>query len=225
MTLLHSPLQITLYQDVLCSWCYLTDVRLEPLRQEFRQAVRWRVRPFPLRLLDRPPSDQERGELASETYRARREPEPLAARLTAELWLSSDAPHSSVPALVALEAARFQGAAARAQLARAMQRAALEQAVNITRTDVIFELASQVGLAMNAFSTAFHSPDTHQRVLDEHRAASARGVRGVPTLVIGKRWMICGLREVAEYREHILACIGKAPVPLKGAVETLRVVH
>jgi predicted DsbA family dithiol-disulfide isomerase len=46
------PLQITVYQDVLCAWCYLADSRLEVLRQEFRNVVRFRVRPYPLRIND-----------------------------------------------------------------------------------------------------------------------------------------------------------------------------
>ena len=94
-----------------------------------------------------------------------------------------------------------------------MQRAALEQGVNVTRTDVVFELASRVGLAMNHFSAAYHSEETRKLILDEHPLASSRGVRGVPTLVIAGRWMVCGLRDVAEYREHILTCMGK----LRGA--------
>jgi hypothetical protein len=31
----------------------------------------------------------------------------------------------------------------------------------------------------------------------------------VPTLVIGNRWMISGLRETGEYRELLLACVSK----------------
>jgi len=123
----------------------------------------------------------------------------------------------------ALEAARLQGPQARTFLARAMQRAALEQGVNVTRTDVIFELASRVGLNMSPFSAAFHSEDTRKLILDEHALAASRGVRGVPTLVIGGRWMVCGLREAAEYREHILSCMGKLAAPRSGSSE--RLVH
>jgi predicted DsbA family dithiol-disulfide isomerase len=217
------PLQITVYQDVLCAWCYLADSRLEVLRQEFRDVVRFRVRPYPLRVNDVLPTEKERRALAGEVKRAKEEVDPAAQLLTSELWTGSDAPRSSVPALAALEAARLQGPTARALLARAMQRAALEQGVNVTRNDVIFELASRVGLSMNAFAAAFASPQTRQLVMDEHRLAAGRGVRGVPTLVIGGRWMVCGLREVSEYREHILACLGKLHMPKAGEPE--RLVH
>jgi predicted DsbA family dithiol-disulfide isomerase len=104
-----------------------------------------------------------------------------------------------------------------------MQQAALEQGVNVTRTDVIFELASRVGLDMSPFSAAYHSDNTRKLILDEHELAASRGVRGVPTLVIAGRWMVCGLRDVSEYREHILTCLGKLHAPRSGSPE--RMVH
>ena len=217
------PLQITVYQDVLCSWCYLADLRLETLKHEFGDIIRWRVRPYPLRVHDKRPTEKELRGLSQEVQRAQEEPEPAARLLTTELWRGGDAPRSSIPALAALEAARLQSPSARTQLARMMQRAALEQGINVTRTDVIFELASRAGLDMGPFSVAYQSEDTRKLILEEHELASSRGVRGVPTLVIAGRWMVCGLREVSEYREHILACLGKLYTPRPGAAD--RVVH
>ena len=220
------PLQITVYQDVLCAWCYLADLRFEALRQELHGVVQWRARPYALRVVDALPTAKERNALVEEVQRARAEADPAARLLSTELWTSSDAPRSSVPALAALEAARLQGPAARTALFRTMQRAALEQGVNVTRTDVIFELANRVGLKMNAFAAAFGSAQTRELVMEEHRLAAGRGVKGVPTLVIGGRWMVCGLREVSEYREHILACLGKLyTAPTRGGLVPERTVH
>jgi predicted DsbA family dithiol-disulfide isomerase len=220
---LHKPLQITLYQDVLCAWCYLADLRLETLKQEFGDIVRWRVRPYPLRVHDTPPTERELRGMEEEVKRAQQEPEAVARQLSTELWRGGDPPRTSLPALAALEAAGLQGPLARVCLARAMQRAALEQGVNVSRTDVVFELASRVGLDMGPFAVAYHSEGTRKLILDEHRLASSRGVRGVPTMVIAGRWMVCGLREVAEYREHILTCMGKLSSPRSGSSE--RVLH
>jgi predicted DsbA family dithiol-disulfide isomerase len=220
---LSKPLQITVYQDVLCSWCYLSDLRLETVKQEFGDLLRWHVRPYPLRIHDKRPTEKELRGLTNEVHRAQKEPEPVARLLTTELWRGGDAPRSSIPALAALEAARLQGPMARAHLARAMQRAALEQGVNVTRTDVIFELATRVGLNMSPFAAAYNSEDTRKLIHEEHQLAASRGVRGVPTLVIAGRWMVCGLREVSEYREYILDCLGKLHTPRAGSPE--RVVH
>ena len=208
MTRFSRPLSVFVYQDVLCAWCYLAEARLAPLREEFKPLLRWKTRPYPLRVNEAQPTGEELSTWAKEIRLARREPE--GARLKADLWTGGDPPRSSVPALMALEAARLQGPTARALLGKALQRAGLEQGINVCRTDVVFELASRVGLQMNRFSAAFTSPETKRLILEEHRIADDRGIRGVPTLVVGGRWMISGLRETAEYREHLRQCLEKA---------------
>ena len=200
-------MQVVVYQDVLCAWCFIAEQRLSVVQRELGDQLRWKQRPFPLRVQEALPSAKELAGWVKDLGEAKKEPEGGA--LKEELWTAGDPPRSSIPALAALEAARLQGASARSALSRALQRAALEQGVNVTRPDVVFELAAAVGLEMNRFSAAFQSPETRQLILQEHRIAKERGVRGVPTVVIGGRWMICGLREVAEYRDHILGCLNK----------------
>lgn len=200
-------MQVVVYQDVLCAWCFIAEQRLHAVQRELGDLLRWKSRPFPLRVHEALPSAKELAGWVKDLAEAQKEPEGSALR--EDLWTSGDPPRSSLPALAALEAARLQGASARHALARALQRAALEQGVNVTRSDVVFELAATVGLEMNRFSAAFQSPETHQLILQEHRMAKERGVRGVPTVVIGGRWMVCGLRDAAEYRDHILGCLNK----------------
>jgi len=208
MNRVHKPLQILVYQDVLCAWCFIADQRLEPLRKEFAGLVSFRYRPYPLRVEETPPSDKEVREWVDEIDRARKEPE--GARLSNALWTTGDPPRSSISALAALEAAKLQGTDRRDTLARSLQRAALESGVNVTRTDVVFELASALKLDMNRFTAAYEAPQTRRLIREEHTLAADRGVKGVPTLVIGGRWMISGLKETAEYREHILRCLEKS---------------
>jgi predicted DsbA family dithiol-disulfide isomerase len=201
------PLQIVMYQDPLCAWCYVAERRVELLRQELGELVRIQYRSYALRPHDALPTPQEVAAQVREVRRARREPEGKLLR--PDLWRSSDPPRSSLPALVALEAARLQGPDAQRALAQAMRMAGLEQGVNVTRSDVIYELASRVGLNMNRFSAAFTSPSTHGLVADDHEDAVERGVKGVPTLVMAGRWMVSGLRTLEEYREHVLGCFAR----------------
>ncbi len=200
-------MQILVYQDVLCAWCFIAEQRLLLVQRELGDLLRWRTMPFPLRLHESPPTAKERASWVKDLAQARKEPEGKA--LSTDLWTAGDPPGSSLPPLAALEAARLQGTSARNALAGALRRAALEQGVNVTRPDVVYELAATVGLEMNRFSAAFQSPETRQLILEERRMARERGVKGVPTVVIGGRWMLCGLREAAEYRDHILACLHK----------------
>lgn len=215
------PLQILVYQDVLCAWCYVADARLDVLRAELGDSVRWLSRPFPLRASEGVPSARERDEFVRELARAKLEPE--GARLIPDVWSGDDPPRTSITALAAVEAAKLQGAEACARMTRALRHAALELGVNVARPDVVYELASAQRLQMNRFNAAFQSPETRRLILEEHRIATERGVKGVPTLVIGGRWMLSGLREVAEYREEILRCMGK--VEHRRMVSSERVLH
>ncbi|MBI3184501.1 MAG: DsbA family protein [Myxococcales bacterium] len=215
MSRVYRPFQVLVYHDVLCAWCYLADQRLASLREELKDLVRWRYRPYPLRALEAQPTQAEIEDRVKELIRARNE--AGGEKLSCDLWTTGDPPRSSVSPLAALEAAKLQGSAERVSLWRAMQRAALEQGVNVTRSDVVYELASRLGLNMNRFVAAYQSPETRRLILEEHRLASSRGVRGVPAVVLGGRWMIRGLREVSEYRELVLSCVQKAGMTGYGA--------
>jgi predicted DsbA family dithiol-disulfide isomerase len=150
---------------------------------------------------------------------ARREPE--GALLSPDLWIGGDPPASNIAPLVAIEAAGLQGTLARTRYADALRRAALEGGVNVARADVALELAGALGLNMNRFAAAYHSSQTRRSVLEEHRMAKERGIDGVPTLVIDRRWMISGLRDLAEYRRHILSCMAKLGAPREGSPESM----
>jgi predicted DsbA family dithiol-disulfide isomerase len=203
----QKQLQISVYQDVLCPWSYLADLRVQQLHRELGDGVRFLTRPYPLRPMESLPSLEEIASAVRDIEAARAEREGLPLRT--ELWTSGDPPRSSLEPLAAVEAAKLQGEAARLTLLRSLRQAALEQGLNITRSDVVFELAARAGLQMNRFAAAFGSSQTRRLIREEHRLARARGVRRVPTLVIANRWMISGLRDVQEYRELILACMGK----------------
>jgi predicted DsbA family dithiol-disulfide isomerase len=217
----RKPLEIIVYQDVLCAWCYVAEQRFVVLQRELGAAVRWKYRPYPLRLREDVPTRKLLDEWIVEVKHARGEPE--GAALSPALWESEDPPRSSLKPLMALEAARLQGGHWRERFANVLRRSALELGVNVTRTDVLFELADRVGLNMGRFAAAFQSPQTQRLIVEEHRLAESRGVKRVPTLVLGGRWMVCGLRDVAEYRAFVLECMGRRGSPGIGSPDS--VVH
>jgi predicted DsbA family dithiol-disulfide isomerase len=199
--------QVLVYQDVLCAWSWLAELRLSQLQRELADFLRFVPRPYPLRPMESLPNADEIARAVKDLESAAKEREALPLR--SELWTSGDPPRSSIEPLAALEAARLQGEAARLELQARLRQAALEQGLNVTRPDVVFELAARAGLQMNRFAAAFGSPQTRRLIREEYRLARGRGVRRVPTLVIANRWMISGLREPGEYRELLLACVGK----------------
>lgn len=195
-------IDLVLHHDVLCPWSALAESRLRLLEEEFDGALRLELSPFAIRSEDRLPSARE----ALAAIRAIRKvaKEPEGRGIKTDLWRSSDPPRSSMPPLVALEAAKILGGeAAQARLLGAMRRAAFRHGVNVSRDDVILELAERCGLDPSRFATAFSSQGTRRLVNSKHEQAAFRGVSSVPALVIGSEWIVCGARSVDEYRETI----------------------
>jgi predicted DsbA family dithiol-disulfide isomerase len=195
------PIELVLYHDVLCSWCYLADARLSVLREELGEAVTFTYKAFPLRPGEVAPTQRELKLLARHYRRVGREPEGRG--LVPDLWVGRDPPASTLPPLVALEAARLQGDARRDALLRALREGAFQRGLNIARRDILIEIASRIGLGMDRFLAGLSAPATEQAVRAEHMEALGHGVRGVPALIIGGDWLISGARDLTEYRELI----------------------
>jgi predicted DsbA family dithiol-disulfide isomerase len=205
---LHSPhsdfpaeVELVLYHDVLCSWCYLADARLDYLRDEYGPALRWSLRPYPLRPENQIPNKKQRSVLARHFRRVAREREGKGVK--PDLWTGQDPPASSVPPLVALEAALPQGSHLQSELLKGMRRAAFLEGINVARRDVQLELASRIGLDVGRFVESLEDPRLEQQVNDAGEEAESLGIKGVPALVIGGEWLMQGCRDLAEYRQVI----------------------
>ncbi len=196
---MKSRLEVVLYHDALCSWCYLADARLAVLREEYGDALDFSYRAFPIRPQDALPTAREARLLARHWRRVAKEPE--GAGIVPDLWSSNDPPRSTLPPLIALEAARVQGASRRDALLGALREAAFKRGINVARRDVLIELGERVGLEMGRFLAALGAPATEEAVRSEHQEARSRGVRGVPALVLGGEWLVSGARPLSEYRE------------------------
>jgi predicted DsbA family dithiol-disulfide isomerase len=194
------PASLVLYEDPLSPWCLVAEKRiataLATLDSPFLPIVH---EPFPLRVEPHALSRSERHRLARAVRRAAREPE--ANGVTPDLWLSQDPPLSSVPVLAALAAARLQGAAREDALRDALRQAALFRGVNVSRRDVLYELAERAGLDVSRFAGALATPHIERRVRARYEEAVGRGVDVAPALVIGEEWLVAGPRTVDEYRD------------------------
>ena len=201
LTLEPAAVELVLYHDVLCSWCYVADARLDYLRDEYGPTVRWRLRPYPLRPENQLPDKKQRAVLARHFRRVAREEEGKGVK--ADLWTGQDPPSSSLPPLVALEAALPQGPEMQRALLKAMRRKAFVEGINVARRDVQVELAAQVGIDVGRFLEQLDDPRLQQDVTDAVDEAEAIGIKGVPALVIGGEWLMQGCRDLSEYRQVI----------------------
>jgi len=196
-----AALEVVLYHDVLCSWCYVADARLDYLRDEYGPMLRWSLRPYPLRPENQLPDKKQRAVLARHFRRVAREQEGKGIK--PDLWTGQDPPASSVPPLVALEAVLGQGREAQRALLKAMRRAAFIEGINVARRDVQVELAAQMGLDVARFLERLDDAGVEQDVNDSVEEAEGLGIKGVPALVIGGEWLMQGCRELSEYRQVI----------------------
>jgi predicted DsbA family dithiol-disulfide isomerase len=196
-----SPLELVLYHDVLCAWCYVADARFDYLRDEYGPLVRFQLRPYPLRPETQIPDKKQRAVLARHFRRVAKEPE--GSLVKPDLWTGRDPPASSVPALAALEAALPQGPGLQRELLLAMRRAAFHDGINVARRDVQVELAAQTGLDVSRFVDQLDEPRNALEVESAIEEAESLGIRGVPALVIGGEWLMQGCRDLSEYR-HVI---------------------
>lgn len=195
-------IELTLYHDVLCGWSWLTEKRLLLLREEFGSHLRIRRKPFAVRPDDRLPSKWECMAEASAWRKVGQERDGKG--IIPDLWKSSDPPTSSLPPLVALQAASIVGGnRAVEKLIEELRNAAFYHGINISRDDVILEIAERSGLPIPRFANAYYSEQARRSVLAQHDDALARGIDSVPTLIIGDEWLLAGARSIEEYRSAI----------------------
>jgi predicted DsbA family dithiol-disulfide isomerase len=216
----HDPagVEVVVFHDVLCAWSYLADARLAVLRAEFGEQVRWSYRGFPLRPDEQALEKKERQQLARNVRRIAREPEGQG--VVADLWTGNDAPVSSLPPLIALEAARQQGAEQHDALLEALRRAAFVRGMNVTRRDVLLEVAGALGLDETRFLRDLDDPRSFDRLQEGVDDAESMGIRGAPAVIIGDEWLMQGCRDVQEYRGVLEKYLTE-----RTTVTAMRVVH
>ncbi len=200
LRLAYAPITLVLHGDLLDPWDWIAERRIgaaaEALLGRFAPLVH---APLPRRWEARAPSAAERRRRAGELRRAAKEVD--APRFTAELW-SGPGPASSSSALplIALAAARLQGSLAAAALRAALREAALVFGIDVTRGDVIVEVAARAGLDLSRFIPALQAPATERSVRKEIREAHERGVTAGPGLVIADEWLVSRVRPLRDYR-------------------------
>lgn len=211
---MREPIHLSFFHDVFCAYCCVTAERLAHLEQEFGDLLVVDLRPYPLRPESEAPSRRDVRRQVRLVKAAAREPE--CPDLSPALWRGIDPPHSSLPPLLALEAARQQSKCAQRALLLKLREAAFEHALNIARRDVLFEMAARTGIDMDRFESAFDAPSTARSVEVSRREAVRRGVQAVPAVVVSGEWLLTGVRELHEYRDVLLRWWerrGGAPTP------------
>ena len=174
---------LTYIHDPMCSWCYGFSRTLTELINKLPESVQMR------RLLgglatdtDEPMSkEMERHVRSNWKLIERRIP---GVSFNYDFWARCQPRRSTYPACRAVIAARAQGMQYDIEMTAAIQRAYYEQARNPSDSTTLIELASELGLDFDSFSTTLFSDNTEQELMSEIAATKQSGVTSYPSLIL-----------------------------------------
>jgi len=191
-----TPVEITVFSDYLCPWCWPAAVHLKRLREEFGPAIRVIRRAFLLR-----PDDAERSFTAYH----------LQHRVAAEsaTGLPFHVPRAGAPyprsSAWALEAAKWveRHHPDRVEdFALAVFQAFFQVSLDISSPALLAKLATQLGLDGAALATALERHDHRAEVFADHDEAMRRGITAVPAVIIGHD-SVSGAAPYEEYAKAV----------------------
>jgi predicted DsbA family dithiol-disulfide isomerase len=200
------PLQIDVFADVVCPWCFLGHHRLERVLESLGRPARVTHRPFMLDPNTPPDGDDIPARLrrkygvAPETLWARLEAEARKSEL--ELDLSKQRfsyPTARAHTLIRHAAAKgTQGA-----LVRALYRANFQEARNIHDPAVLADVAAPHGFTEDEVTRLSNDEGALAATRDEALGAAAAGIDGVPVFVFGERLTVAGAQPEIVLRSAI----------------------
>ena len=201
-----TPLQIDLFADVVCPWCFLGHQRLERVLESLGQPARVTHRPF---MLD-PNTPAEGDDIPA---RLRRKygvaPEQLWARLEAEarksdLDLDLSKQRFSYPTARAHTLIRHAAAkGTQGALVHALYRANFQEARNIHDPAVLADVAAPHGFTEDEVTRLTNDEGELAATREEAVAAAAAGIDGVPLFVFGERLAVAGAQPEIVLRKAI----------------------
>lgn len=170
--------QIDVWSDYVCPFCYLAEPALAQLAAGGDGAViiGWRafeLRPEPVPTLD-PKGDYLREVWADSVY-------PLAKQRGMKLTLPPVQPRSRLAHEAAAHAAA-QGK--QAEMPHAIFRAFFEHGIDIGRVEELTKLAVELGLDAAEMEAALQSGRYRPQVIEDEKLAQSFGLSGVPAIVI-----------------------------------------
>jgi len=199
--------RLIVWSDYLCPWCYLGTARIRRLEEEFADALHVEWRAFLLRPSPEPGRSLERFRDYTRSW-LRPAAEPDAPVF--HPWASDEGPPShSIPAHAAAKAAASLGEDAFRGLHERLLRAYFAESRDITRRETLAALWRDCGLPDGALDPAFR-PEMHASIAAEHQDAVARGVTGVPAvMMVGSDVPTLGALPYETYRRWIARALGR----------------
>lgn len=184
---------------------------------EYRGRVKYRIRPFPLEVAGGEPAPRDI--LEQEWWLAAiQEPAARFAPYQGDDW-----PTTTLPAFDAVWCAARQDEDLAHTYDLRIREAFFAESRNISRRDVLMELAEEAGLDMGAFVRDFDSGAARTAVLDECRIGREQyHVRGTPTLMLPNGAKLRAPIAFPVMRERRVIAVGKLPCCGDGCLDATR---
>jgi len=211
-------IRITHFSDALCVWAYVSQIRIDELLKNFQDTVEVDYRYFhvfgnvPLKMQT---TWQSRGGVQGYSQHVK---EVVAkfnhAPLHGEVW-TRDTPQSSMPSHLFLCAVRLLDAQRDAsspflpRAARAVREAFFTRCADVSRAEVLLDIAARIGLPSDELGEAMNSGSAHAALAEDLELARTHGIQGSPTLLfnegrqrlsgnVGYRIIEANIRELLE---------------------------
>jgi predicted DsbA family dithiol-disulfide isomerase len=202
----EKPLQIDLFADVVCPWCFVGSERLERVLAALGRPARVVHHPFLLNPKTPPEGDDV-------PARLRRKygvpPEQLWARLEAEarksdLQLDLSRQRWSYPTARAHTLLRHAAAkGTQRALVRALYRAYFQEARNIHDAAVLAEIAAPHGFSADEVAGLIADAKELDETREEALGAAQAGIDGVPFFVFDEKLAVAGAQPETVLRAAI----------------------
>ncbi len=199
-------MQVEVWSDVACPWCYVGSVRLERAIAETALDVEVIYRAFEL-----DPNVPKDGpplvDYLARKFGDRSRVQAAHARLTsagAELdidfrWSLMRRANTFDAHRLLVWALRTEGPAAQGRVKRALLRAYFTDGRDVADPEVLADVAAEAGLDRARVADALASGAEADTVRDEEAVAHQNGIAAVPTFVIEGRWMLQGALETEKW--------------------------
>jgi predicted DsbA family dithiol-disulfide isomerase len=194
------PLNITIYLDYICPWCYVASTRLLMLKEEYGEKVTINWKSFPLDPYGlQPRYSVER--LNEGRLRAGREENSLQF----EPWpKNKPLPDSSIPAHKAAKCAQIQGEGVFERYQIALMKAYSSHCEDIADHQTLISLAEEVRLDVKKFISDLESEWPLKRALAEREEGVQNAdVIGVPTVIVGELAVLEAAVPLEVYKQAV----------------------
>lgn len=207
---LAAPVEVKVFSDYQCPWCYVGALRLHKLEDEFAGQVKLVWKSYPLAVDD---DKNRRHGRKSETSWARAMEEEKGLNFRPHR-AGDPAPTSSIPAQIAGKAARQQGYEQFRRYHMKLFEAHFERWLDISDKQVLLELAREANLDIERMERDMADPALAQLVLAE-KVEGDRDYKdwgpGVPLAVFGDRFPVLGAVPIEMYRHAVNKLLGREP--------------